>query len=54
MHHAARARKGMMDLKTWNSWALPLSQYQNTTLHAPVKQCMSFHISINSKSILQA
>jgi hypothetical protein len=53
VHHAARARKGMMDLKTWDSWALPLSQYQNTILYAPIEQCMSFHIGINSKSIFQ-
>jgi hypothetical protein len=49
VHHAAWARKGMMDLKTWDSWALPLSQYQNSILHAPVEQCMSFHIGINSE-----
>jgi len=27
---------------------------QNTTLHAPAEQCMSFHISIDSKNILRA
>jgi hypothetical protein len=48
------ARKRMMDLKTWDSWSLLLSQYQNTTLQAILEQCMSFHIGINSRSILQA
>jgi hypothetical protein len=51
---ASMGQERGMQLKAWGSWVLSLSQYQNTTLQAPLEQCMSFHIGINSKSILQS